>query len=87
VFDEEDMDTVKVDGHQHFWKVSRGDYYWMGQEHAAIRRDFLPKDLAPIVLGVGKDRRLKQKLPAFILLHPLTRASDGGREFDYFLAY
>jgi len=34
-----------VDAHQHFWKVSRGDYFWMNDSVEAIRRDFLPPDL------------------------------------------
>jgi L-fuconolactonase len=39
---------MRVDAHQHYWKVERGDYEWMAApEVAAIRRDFLPRDLAP----------------------------------------
>ena len=38
----------RVDAHQHFWKVSRGDYGWMSTPAvAALRHDFLPADLAP----------------------------------------
>ena len=38
----------RVDAHQHFWKVSRGDYGWMSAPAVApLRRDFLPADLAP----------------------------------------
>jgi L-fuconolactonase len=39
---------MRIDAHQHYWKVERGDYDWMGApEVASIRRDFLPRDLAP----------------------------------------
>ncbi len=34
-----------IDAHQHFWRISRGDYTWMDDSVAAIRRDFLPADL------------------------------------------
>ena len=39
--------SQRIDAHQHFWKIARGDYDWMGDEVAAIRRDILPADLAP----------------------------------------
>lgn len=36
-----------VDAHQHFWKIDRGDYFWMDDSVAEIRRDILPPDLLP----------------------------------------
>ncbi|MEP2704030.1 MAG: amidohydrolase family protein [Roseibium sp.] len=36
-----------VDAHQHFWKIDRGDYFWMDDSVAEIRRDILPADLLP----------------------------------------
>lgn len=36
-----------VDAHQHFWKIDRGDYVWMDDSVAAIRKDILPGDLIP----------------------------------------
>lgn len=36
-----------IDAHQHFWRIARGDYPWMNESVAPIRRDFLPADLAP----------------------------------------
>lgn len=39
---------MAIDAHQHFWQIARGDYSWMGDSVAAIRRDFLPSDLAPM---------------------------------------
>jgi L-fuconolactonase len=47
---------VVVDSHHHFWDPSRRDYPWMGDELAAIRRRFGPKDLAPLVASAGIDR-------------------------------
>jgi len=35
-----------IDAHQHFWQIARGDYSWMDDSVAPIRRDFLPPDLS-----------------------------------------
>lgn len=35
-----------IDAHQHFWRIERGDYGWMDDSVAAIRRDYLPADLS-----------------------------------------
>ncbi|MEP4031014.1 amidohydrolase family protein [Roseibium polysiphoniae] len=44
-----------IDAHQHFWKIDRGDYHWMDDSVAAIRRDILPVDLAPLTASCGVD--------------------------------
>ncbi len=38
---------MKIDSHQHYWKVSRGDYYWMegNADAKPLVRDFGPSDL------------------------------------------
>jgi L-fuconolactonase len=39
---------MRIDAHQHYWKLERGDYDWMSAPAVApIRRDFLPRDLLP----------------------------------------
>jgi L-fuconolactonase len=45
-----------IDAHQHYWRVARGDYGWLDRAPAAIRRDFLPGDLAPLLAhhGIGR---------------------------------
>ena len=43
----------RIDAHQHFWQISRGDYDWMTDEVAAIRHDILPADLAPLLQRHG----------------------------------
>jgi L-fuconolactonase len=40
---------TKVDSHQHFWQLSRGDYSWLTPELEVLYKDFLPKQLAPDV--------------------------------------
>jgi len=42
-----------VDAHQHFWKIARGDYSWMDDSVAPIRKDFLPEDLESLAKPVG----------------------------------
>lgn len=39
--------TGRIDAHQHYWQLSRGDYGWLTPSLAAIYRDFGPTDLAP----------------------------------------
>ena len=47
---------VTVDSHQHFWKIDRGDYGWMGPHVAPLMRDFLPDELRPLLARAGIDR-------------------------------
>jgi L-fuconolactonase len=42
-----------IDAHQHFWHIARGDYSWMDDSVAPIRRDFLPGDLTQIAATSG----------------------------------
>lgn len=46
---------MNIDSHQHFWAINDTDYVWMGDEHASIKRDFLPADLAPLMAASGID--------------------------------
>lgn len=36
---------IIVDAHQHYWQPLRGDYGWLAQAPALLRRAFLPPDL------------------------------------------
>ncbi|UJH91165.1 amidohydrolase family protein [Antarcticibacterium sp. 1MA-6-2] len=40
---------VRIDSHQHFWKYDPVRYGWIGDNMKSIRRDFLPKDLQPLL--------------------------------------
>jgi L-fuconolactonase len=44
-----------VDSHQHFWRYDPREYDWIDDELAAIRRDFLPADLAGEMEAAGVD--------------------------------
>jgi L-fuconolactonase len=47
---------MRVDAHQHYWKVARGDYDWMAAPGAApMRRDYLPAELEPLLSRHGFD--------------------------------
>jgi L-fuconolactonase len=47
----------RIDSHQHFWRLSRGDYDWLtpdlGPDLAPLYRDFEPADLAPHLAAHG----------------------------------
>ncbi|MGH9402359.1 MAG: amidohydrolase family protein [Terriglobia bacterium] len=38
---------MRVDSHQHFWQVNRGDYFWMSPAVPILHRDYCPEDLKP----------------------------------------
>ena len=38
---------IRLDSHQHFWRFERARDAWITDDMRAIRRDFLPADLAP----------------------------------------
>ncbi len=44
---------MKIDAHQHFWAVARGDYGWLTPDLDVIYRDFTPDDLAPMLKDAG----------------------------------
>ncbi len=46
----------RVDAHQHFWRLSRGDYLWLRNDVPAlapIHRDFEPDELRPLLACHG----------------------------------
>lgn len=40
---------MRIDSHQHFWRLDRGDYTWLTRDLAPIYRDFGPEDLRPFL--------------------------------------
>jgi L-fuconolactonase len=47
---------MRIDAHQHFWRLARGDYGWLNPELAPIYRDHEPADLAPLLKAAGINR-------------------------------
>jgi L-fuconolactonase len=45
--------TARVDSHQHFWRLDRGDYGWLTPDLQPIHRDYLPADLEPQLARAG----------------------------------
>jgi len=44
---------MHIDAHQHFWIYSPGEYGWIDDSMAALRRDFLPNHLKPELESTG----------------------------------
>src|SRR5438132_1642964 len=40
---------VQIDAHQHFWVYDQREYGWIDESMGAIRRNFLPADLKPLL--------------------------------------
>jgi L-fuconolactonase len=48
-----------IDAHHHFWQLGRFDYSWLDAPALSpIRRDFLPADLAPLLVQSGIQRSI-----------------------------
>jgi L-fuconolactonase len=52
------MSPLRIDAHQHFWQIARGDYGWLTPALGPIHRDFTPDDLAPLLARHGIDRTI-----------------------------
>jgi L-fuconolactonase len=66
----------RIDAHQHFWSVARGDYGWLDPQVPALApicRDFAPGDLAPHLAAAGVSRTV------------LVQAAASVAETDYLL--
>ena len=64
---------MRIDAHQHFWRLARGDYSWLTAELAPIYRDHEPRDLTPLLKAARIDRTV------------LVQAAPTDAETDYLL--
>ena len=47
----------RIDAHHHLWQLGQFDYSWLDDPQlAAIRKNFLPDDLRPLIEAAGIDR-------------------------------
>ena len=46
---------LRVDAHQHFWRYDPAELGWIDGSMTALRRDFLPEDLSPLLARGGFD--------------------------------
>ena len=66
-----------IDAHQHFWKLSRGDYDWMDPSNAVLYRDRSPEDLAPLMEAAGVTKTVVvQAAPTTAETHFLLEIAD-----------
>lgn len=65
---------MKIDAHQHYWRLNRGDYGWLTPEMGALYRDYGPEDLLPHLRRHG------------IAHTVLVQAADTVAETEYLLA-
>lgn len=66
--------TPRIDAHQHFWTLSRGDYRWLTPELKPLHRDFGPRDLKPLIAAAEVDATV------------LVQAADSDAETDFLLS-
>ena len=46
---------MKIDAHQHFWRYTPEEFDWISDGMGAIRRNFYPADLAPLLAAANTD--------------------------------
>ena len=65
---------MRIDAHQHYWKLSRGDYGWLTPDMGVLYRDYLPANLVPILERHNIDKTV------------LVQAAPTIAETDYMLS-
>jgi L-fuconolactonase len=46
---------IRIDAHQHYWSLRRGDYAWLTPSEGRLYRDFTPDDLSPALVQCAVD--------------------------------
>ena len=70
-------EPARIDSHQHFWLLNRGDYGWLTDDLAPLYRDFLPDDLHPLLLRAGIHQTiLVQAAPTLRETHYLLQLAE-----------
>lgn len=46
---------MRLDSHQHFWRYNPVEYGWMTDQMQVLQRDYLPKDLEPLLASLRFD--------------------------------
>lgn len=65
---------MRLDAHQHFWEIARGDYGWLNPGLGLLYRDYAPADLEQLIAGCGIDGTiLVQAAPTVAETHYLLR--------------
>lgn len=64
---------MRIDTHQHFWNLDRGDYTWLTPDLAPLYRNFSPEDLKPLLDASSIDGTIA------------VQAADSQAETEYLL--
>lgn len=64
---------MKIDAHQHFWDLRKGDYPWIVPELGPLYRSFAPDELEPLIWKAGIDKTI------------IVQAMDSFADTDYML--
>ena len=68
---------MRIDAHQHYWKIDRNDYGWITPELPVLYRDFMPGDLQPHLTRHDLDGSiLVQAAPTIEETHFLLSIAD-----------
>ena len=46
---------MRIDAHQHFWHYVPDQYPWIAPDMAVLQRDYMPADLAPLLIAADLD--------------------------------
>ncbi|CAN5272231.1 amidohydrolase family protein [soil metagenome] len=49
------INSLTIDAHQHFWQYNAAQHAWINDNMQVLRKDFLPKDLLPLLEQNGID--------------------------------
>lgn len=67
--------TTAIDAHHHYWELAKQKQAWRTDDHAAIARDYEPRDLTPQLVGAGVD--------ATVLVQSVDSADENDRLAHY----
>lgn len=71
------LELARIDSHQHFWLLGRGDYGWLTEDLMPLYRDFLPDDLYPLLTQMGIHQTiLVQAAPSIQETHYLLQLAE-----------
>lgn len=69
---------MRIDAHQHFWQISRGDYGWLTPDLGGLYRDYGPEDLKPLLQQCNIDGTvLVQAAPTLAETEFLLEIAEG----------
>lgn len=74
------LPLMQIDAHQHFWKYSPAAYGWISDAMPELKRDYLPKDLKPLLAENGFEGSIavqaRQDLDETLWLLDLANRND-----------